>query len=263
MDNLLLGLLSAALAGGLFNLRERRRRSRLKQQWASQSDQQREQYQQEQLRNQALQQQLDEQQQQLEQQLRLGEQWSQERDAARQELQTFLESFDSSNQERTIQAQRETIQSLEAEQIRLGDRLTSLEAELTAAQAKLDRDRGIETEQFGQLINLLLPNLSFLRDSMAVMLALDPPRLQDVLGTLKALNDGTLGDTRQGQAVKIVKVRATHNEWSECRVPHVSMMRIYFHKTKQQDGYQVLVSPKKDQKTQDKDYEWLKSQTLG
>lgn len=256
MDNLLLGLLSAAVAGGLFGLREYGRRSRLKQPWTSPADAQREshpqQLQQLQEHNQGLQAQLAEQQQQL-------QQLDQQHDAARQELQLFLENFDNSSQEQKIQTQQATIQTLESEQAILRDRLKTLEAALQAAHERLAEGIVVNSAQFKALICLLLPNLEFLRDSLEVMLQLDLSRLHDLLATLKALGDGTLNDGHR-QAVRVVKVRSTDGKWSECRVPHVSMMRIYFQKNKLRDSYQVLVSPKKDQKTQDKDYEWLKSQ---
>jgi len=117
-----------------------------------------------------------------------------------------------------------------------------------------EEEFGLEIDtKFGQILQALLPNLIFLRNS--TKLISESHNLVFLLTRLKAINDSDFTDCK--------KVRATDNEWFECRVAHISMMRIYFQKCKSASGkYQVLISPKKNQKTQDKDYEWLKQQTI-
>lgn len=119
----------------------------------------------------------------------------------------------------------------------IGDRPTSRSA------------ASLNIEQIQELIAVLLPEITLLRDSMEI-LAANPENLVSLIKGLK--------DILEGQAYSAKKVRATDNKWTECRVPHVNLMRFYYQKSKK-SGYQVLISPKKNQKSQDQDYEWLKS----
>ncbi len=110
----------------------------------------------------------------------------------------------------------------------------------------------LNAEQIQTLVSTLLPEITLLRDSLNVLV--DQP--ENLAALIKALKD-----ILEGQAYAAKKVRATDNKWTECRVPHINLMRLYYQKCKKAPGYQVLISPKKNQKSQDQDYEWLKNQT--
>jgi chromosome segregation ATPase len=285
MNDLLVGLLSGVLlASGTFTLRGWRRKNRSKQPWLQQAEQQAQrqealeaELQAEQGKNQALAQELLDQQRQLElqqQQLETAqarcEQLSQDLDKAWQEAEQILDSEQAEASQRQAQ-----VRLLTAERDALGDRITQLEADLAAADQRLiqqartleeaeQRVKGdsIEPEQLTQAICQLLPNLTFLRDSLEVMIQEPPNRLEALLVTLRALSDGSLSQNHKQNGVNVVKVHATSDRWSEYHVPRASMMRVYFNKSKQSNQYQVLVAEKKDGKSQDKNHAWLKSQNV-
>ncbi|QCS48812.1 hypothetical protein FEK30_04825 [Picosynechococcus sp. PCC 11901] len=121
----------------------------------------------------------------------------------------------------------------------------------SASQQKTQGDR-LNAEQIQTLVGTLLPEITLLRDSLNVLV--DQP--ENLAALIKALKD-----ILEGQAYAAKKVRATDNKWTECRVPHINLMRLYYQKCKKTSGYQILISPKKNQKSQDQDYEWLKNQS--
>lgn len=295
MNDLLIGLLSGAiLASGTFTLRSWRRKNRLKQPWLNQPNQSEQllqeklelsqQLEQRQSRIQTLRQELTEQQQQLQiQQQQLADQQqqleaeqarckllTQERDKAWKEAEQILDSDQAEAQE-----QQAKLKALEQERHDLTGQITQLEQELAntkgrlaaqahsleEAQARLQTGT-IGQERFSQAIAKLLPNITFLRDSMEFMLQEPPHRLNALLGSLRALSDGSLIQNHHQNGIKVIKVHATDNKWSEFHVPNANMMRVYFHKSKAGDRYQVLVTEKKDPKTQGKNHAWLKSQSV-
>lgn len=138
---------------------------------------------------------------------------------------------------------------LEQQKILLFNLQQQAQAPETATDPKGDR---LNLEQIQALVNALLPEITLLRDSLQI-LAEQPENLATLIKALKDILDG------QTHGAK--KVRATDNKWTECRVPHINLMRLYYQKCKKKSGYQVLISPKKNQKSQDQDYEWLKSQS--
>ena len=310
MNDLLIGLLSGAvLASGTLTLRSWRRKHRLKQPWLH-SGQSMEQLQdqlelsqqleqQQQIRINELRQQLSEQQTQHQAQQRKFvaqqqqlqtvetrcEQLAQAKTQAKAETEELLKVSDEEikdlegqltvlqNELESLEQERdrltETALQLEQDQASLQDRL---EAEILVreeAQARLQTGM-IGAEQFAEAIARLLPNLIFLRDSMEVMLQESPVRQNALLSSLRALSDGSLTQNHHNNGIKVMKVHATDNKWSEFHVPNASMMRVYFYKLKGNDSgessqsgrYQVLVTEKKDPKTQGKNHAWLKSQSV-
>ncbi len=303
MNDLLIGLLSGAiLASGTFTLRSWRRKHRLKQPWLNQAtpseqliqeklelsqqlDQRQSRIQdlsqeltEQQQQFQAQQQQLEEQQQQLETERARCQQLTQERDKAWKEAEQILDSDQAEAQQRqiklrTLEQERnnlaEQIKQLEQDLANIKGRLAAQTHSLEEAQARLQTGT-IGAEEFAQAIAKLLPNITFLRDSMEVILQEPPHRLNALLGSLRALSDGSLTQNHKNNGIKVMKVHATDGKWSEFHVPNASMMRVYFHKSKagdsegslQSNRYQVLVTEKKDPKTQGKNHAWLKSQSV-
>ncbi len=295
MNDLLIGLLSGAiLASGTFTLRSWRRKNRLKQPWLNHPDQSEQllqeklelsqQLEQQQSRIQDLHQELSEQQQKLQtQQQQLSQrqqqlateksrcqQLTQERDKAWKEAEQILDSDQAEAQQRlarlkALEQERddltEQIQQLEQDLSNTKGRLAAQTHSLEEAQARLQTGT-IGAERFSQAIAKLLPNITFLRDSMEVMLQEPAQRLNALLGSLRALSDGSLSQNHKNNGIKVMKVHATDGKWSEFHVPNASMMRVYFHKSKAGDRYQVLVTEKKDPKTQGKNHAWLKSQSV-
>ena len=177
------------------------------------------------------------------------------------DIDTILESLEQSQQE-VIQLKDEEIALLKTQieeyAIQLEQKNTELfalkeqanQAHFTATEISGDR---LNAEQIQELITILFPDITLLRDSINI-LAAQPEHLVAMIKALK--------DIMEGQAYSAKKVRATDNKWTECRVPHINLMRLYYQKCKKHSGYQVLISPKKNQKSQDQDYEWLKSQGI-
>ena len=293
MNDLLIGLLSGAIiASGTFTLRNWRRKPHLKQPWlqgrseqlAKENQELSQQLTLELEKVQSLRQELSEQQQQFkiqqqaleEQQQRLkteqarSQALSQDLDKAWKEAEQILDSDQAEAQERQVQ-----LKNLKAERETLNQRIQQLEAALATTESQLQEQThrlkeaqirlqtgAIGPEQFVQAIAKLLPNITFLRDSMEIILKEPPHRLNALLGSLRALSDGSLTQNHQTNGIKVVKVHATDGKWSEFHVPNAKMMRVYFQKSKQGDRYQVLVTEKKNEKTQGKNHAWLKSQPV-
>ncbi|MEM9906315.1 MAG: hypothetical protein AAF921_14955 [Cyanobacteria bacterium P01_D01_bin.44] len=118
---------------------------------------------------------------------------------------------------------------------------------------QLEKIRADFLNKFALSITVLLPNLIFLRSSIELIDS-DSDNFPSLLSQLKAISDGDFSGSQ--------KVKATNNEWRECRVKSIRMMRIYFRQCNSESfRYQILISIKKDNKTQHRDFEWLKRQS--
>lgn len=105
---------------------------------------------------------------------------------------------------------------------------------------------------FGKIISELFPNVKLMRDSLCEINK-NKRNIGTILCRLQALNNRDFSYSK--------KLHATSNDWSECRAPHMKLLRIYYRKEKRESGgCEVLISYKKDSKTQDKDVFWLKLQ---
>jgi len=175
-----------------------------------------------------------------------------------QDIDEILESLEQSQQEILMLKDKEIL-SLQEENTELAISLEQLKVELftikqqLAQNAKSSELHGGDrwgTEQIEELLTTLFPDVTLLRDSLGVIVV-QPENLVKLIKAIK--------DICEGNAYSPTKVRATDRKWTECRVPHINLMRIYFQKCKKTSGYQILISPKKNQKSQDQDYEWLKS----
>ncbi|MGB2926045.1 MAG: hypothetical protein WBB82_12145 [Limnothrix sp.] len=175
-----------------------------------------------------------------------------------QDIDEILESLEQSQQE-VISLKEKEISALKAQNTEFAINLEQQKVELFTLKqqfasnvATLDaaNENSWSQEQIEELLTALFPDVTLLRDSVAV-LVYQPENLVKLIKAIK--------DICEGNAYSPTKVRATDKKWTECRVPHINLMRIYFQKCKKVAGYQVLISPKKNQKSQDQDYEWLKS----
>lgn len=175
-----------------------------------------------------------------------------------QDIDEILESLEQSQQE-VLTLKDKEILALKEQNTELAINLEQQKVELFTLKQQItnhaqtpdsqggDRQNG---EQVEELLNVLFPDVTLLRDSLAVLVA----QPENWVKLIKAIKD-----ICEGNAYSPTKVRATDKKWTECRVPHINLMRIYFQKCKKTSGYQILISPKKNQKSQDQDYEWLKS----
>jgi len=104
-----------------------------------------------------------------------------------------------------------------------------------------------------EIIRKLFPQLALLRDSIDDINR-NKSSISAVLHRLQALHNHDFEYSE--------KVKATGGEWSECRAPHMGMIRLYYRKESDSplEKCEVLVSRKKDRKSQKKDMEWLKQQ---
>ncbi|OKH17983.1 hypothetical protein [[Limnothrix rosea] IAM M-220] len=176
-----------------------------------------------------------------------------------QDIDEILESLEK-HQQSLIDSKDVEIQALQAQNKILAINLEQLKVELftlkqnriakTAQNDETGDSSSWTIDQITELLQTLFPDITLLRDSVAV-LASQPENLVKLIKAIKDIYDG--------HPYSPTKVRATDKKWTECRVPHINLMRIYFQKCKKASGYQILISPKKNQKSQDQDYEWLKS----
>lgn len=104
-----------------------------------------------------------------------------------------------------------------------------------------------------EIIRKLFPQLELLRDSIDDINR-NKHSISAILHRLQALHNHDFEYSE--------KVKATGGEWSECRAPHMGMIRLYYRKESDSplEKCEVLVSRKKDRKSQKKDMEWLKQQ---
>ena len=198
----------------------------------------------------------------------------QERDAFYDELETKekeVESTKSNNRELSRQlanAQQELVQLKFSSNHHLNppaDAQSSQGSEhgddtRSLAQTLLERLEGETMKRsLATRLSEAFQHLEFLRNSVDEILIVsnDLEKFTSLVGTLSALNDGNLGVLKNHR-----KVNATKRKWSECRVPHIDLLRIYFQKLSQGKHYQILVASKGDSKTQAQDFEWLKQHTI-
>ncbi len=154
------------------------------------------------------------------------------------------------------EALEQTNRILAADKQRLESELLTLQAELIEQKQLYNHDRCLAAQKleidFGHIIDELFPNVDLLRDSLDEINR-NKNDFSTLLFRIRALSSGDVSHSR--------KVRATHNVWSECRAPNMGMMRIYYRKTKEDlDRYELLVSRKKNSKSQKQDIDWLKTQ---
>lgn len=208
-----------------------------------------------------LQQQIQEQSailQQLNQEKELNKIQQKKLRESNQDIDEILESLEQSQEEILTLKDKEILDlkdqntelaiNLEQQKVEL----FTLKQQLTNPAQTMDSQGGDRwhVEQVEELLTALFPDVTLLRDSLAVLVA-QPENLVKLIKAIK--------DICEGNSYSPTKVRATDKKWTECRVPHINLMRIYFQKCKKTSGYQILISPKKNQKSQDQDYEWLKS----
>lgn len=112
------------------------------------------------------------------------------------------------------------------------------------------KEPGIDIEE---IIRKLFPQLELLRDSIDDINR-NKHSISAILHRLQALHNHDFEYSE--------KVKATGGEWSECKAPHMGMIRLYYRKKSDSpsEKCEVLVSRKKDRKSQKKDMEWLKQQ---
>ena len=106
---------------------------------------------------------------------------------------------------------------------------------------------------FEQVTQALFPRLKLLRDSIEEI-RYNKKETGAILRRLLALENKNFEYSK--------KVHSTGGYWFECKAPHMKMIRIYFRKENASPSQQceVLVSRKKDEKSQEKDLAWLRQQ---
>ena len=105
---------------------------------------------------------------------------------------------------------------------------------------------------FAAIATSLFQNLVIQRGS-AVEIDKNRDCASAILRTLRAIDDKNFSLSK--------KLGATNKAWFESTAPGLKMMRIYFRKNKPVPGKcEVLISHKKDSKTQEKDIDWMKRQ---
>lgn len=173
-----------------------------------------------------------------------------ERDECEQRREANLNIFFKENE-----ALERTNQGLIADKQRLEAEIAVLQAALAEQKQIYEQDRDLASQKLdidcGHIIRELFPNIDLLRDS-SDEINRNRSDFSTLLFRIKALSTGDVSHSR--------KVRATHNVWSECRAPNMGMMRIYYRKAKDADRYEILISRKKDSKSQRQDIDWLKAQ---
>lgn len=113
-------------------------------------------------------------------------------------------------------------------------------------------------ESLSETLFHALPTLHFLRDSIqeiAQIYKAQKSHFPLLIEALILIGDGNYKLLKQYQ-----KIHATNDQWSECRVSHINLLRLYFQKCTQTGGVQIWVSKKQDTKTQRRDFEWLSHQ---
>ena len=164
----------------------------------------------------------------------------------------------------------EQTKDIEAEKRSLLQRIEQLERSLNDTliqnqelQAQIERENTrLETElksaysstgvTFASIATSLFQNLVIQRGS-AVEIDKNRDCASAILRTLRAIDDKKFRLSK--------KVGATNKAWFESTAPGLKMMRIYFRKNKPIPGKcEVLISHKKDSKTQEKDIDWMKRQ---
>lgn len=175
------------------------------------------------------------------------------------DIDEILDTFEA-EQQALLDKKNQEIAVLSEENKTLAINLEQLKSELFTVKQQHKQQSIIEqthafapdfsAEKITELLEALFPGIVLLRDSITE-LTNHPENLVKLVKAIK--------DIYEGHPYAPTKVRATDKKWTECRVPHINLMRIYFQKCKKESGYQILISPKKNQKSQDQDYEWLKN----
>ena len=122
------------------------------------------------------------------------------------------------------------------------------------AQQKLDIEAARDSSDlsFALVATSLFQNIVIKRGS-AAEIDNNKDCASAILRTLRAIDDKRFRPSK--------KVGATDKSWFESTAPGLKMMRIYFRKNKPVQGKcEVLISHKKDSKTQEKDINWMKKQ---
>lgn len=156
---------------------------------------------------------------------------------------------------------QEKIQQLDFEKAHLKNAHQQEKEQLEQAhqQEKEQLESALKSSQKSSEIDLeavikaLFPSLILLRDSIDEC-DRNKKDIVTILCQLQALENKNFKYSK--------KVHSTSGEWSEMRAPHMHMMRIYYRKENTSPSHkcEVLVSRKKDTKTQDKDLAWLRKQ---
>lgn len=152
-------------------------------------------------------------------------------------------------QNETVEASNRVLEAKNSQLILANEQLQAmLQAEKMQHKEALKlayRDPAIN---IGEIVRDLFPNLALLRDSVDEINR-NKSDIVAILQQLKALDSKNFKQTK--------KIQATDKEWSECKI---GMIRIYFRKESASplNKCEVWVSRKKDDKSQDKDLDWLK-----
>ncbi|MGC1308221.1 MAG: hypothetical protein WA885_13420 [Phormidesmis sp.] len=146
---------------------------------------------------------------------------------------------------------------LKAEVSRLRSEKENLQLEFQTEKEQFDQALKTACEDpdidFGKIISELFPSLELLRDSIDEINR-NKRDVSAILRRLQALNNKNFEYSK--------KVHSTGGDWSECRAPHMKMIRLYYRKESASPRHkcEVLVSRKKDKKTQEKDLAWIRQQ---
>ena len=161
---------------------------------------------------------------------------SREIETEKQALQKKVEQLAQSLNDSTTQIQQ-LQEKLKQEKIRL-------EAELKSAY----ENSGLT---FASITSALFKNIVMQRNS-ALEIDKNKGCANAILLTLRAIDDQEFRPSK--------RVHATNKVWCESTAPGLKMMRIYFRINKPVKGKcEVLISHKKDPKTQSKDIDWMKN----
>ncbi|MEO1393966.1 MAG: hypothetical protein AAFV90_13740 [Cyanobacteria bacterium J06634_5] len=149
------------------------------------------------------------------------------------------------------QALTAEIQRLILEQSQLRKEHSKEMSALIANKKDADSQSDID---FELLTHELFPSLQLLRDSVDEIKR-NKKESGEILCRLLALENKNFNYSK--------KVHSTGGYWSECKPPHLNMIRLYYYKSSASPSgkCEVLISRKKDRKTQEKDLAWLRQRT--
>ena len=168
------------------------------------------------------------------------------------DLDEILDAFEA-EQQVLLEQKNQELTTLANENKELAINLEQLKAELFTVKQQSHQvftptqinspNTHFSAEQITELLDALFPGIVLLRDSLTEFTT-HPENLVKLIKAIK--------DIYEGHPYSPTKVRATDKKWTECRVPHINLMRIYFQKCKKESGYQILISPKKTRKAKTK-----------
>lgn len=138
--------------------------------------------------------------------------------------------------------------TLDKEQLQL-----TLKAQATQHEDALKTAYREPNIDIGSLIKELFPSLEMMRDSVDEI-SRNKRDIIAILHRLQALENKTFDHSK--------KVRSTGGEWSECKAPYMKMIRLYYRKESASPSHkcEVLISRKKNDKSQARDLAWLRQQ---